>query len=76
MAKASNYSLEMPIEEYGSMVICAYIGDVLNRVYTEKGRDEAIRLMDEMLGNGNVQDWVHEKRMASLREQIKRGEKC
>lgn len=76
MAKASNYSLEMPIEEYGSMVICAYIGDVLNRVYMEKGRDEAIRLMDEMLGKGNVQDWVHEKRIYSLKEQIRRGEKC
>lgn len=76
MAKASNYSLKMPIEEYGSMVICAYIGDALNRVYTEKGRDEAIRLMDEMLGKGNVQEWVHEKRMASLKEQIRKGEKC
>lgn len=76
MAKASNYSLEMPIEEYGTMMICAYIGDVLNRVYMEKGRDEAIRLMDEMLGKGNVQDWVHEKRIYSLKEQIRRGEKC
>ena len=76
MAKASKYSLEMPIEESGSMVICAYIGDALNRVYTEKGRDEAIRLMDEMLGKGNVQEWVHEKRMASLKEQIRKGEKC
>ena len=76
MAKASNYSLEMPIEEYGSMVICAYIGDVLNRVYTEKGRDEAIRLMDEMLGKGKVQEWVHEKRIFSLKEQIRKGEKC
>lgn len=76
MAKASNYSLEIPIEEYGTMMICAYIGDVLNRVYMEKGRNEAIRLMDEMLGKGNVQDWVHEKRIYSLKEQIRRGEKC
>lgn len=69
----NTFSITITVEEYNTMLISSYIGDVLMAEYINDGQDAAIALLRKLSQNGTVAGWVQERRRIGTMAGIKEG---
>ena len=69
----NTFSITITVEEYNTMLISSYIGDVLMTEYINDGQDAAIALLRKLSQNGTVTGWVQEKRRIGAIANMKEG---
>lgn len=69
----NTFSITITVEEYNTMLISSYIGDVLMTEYINDGQEAAIALLRKLSQNGTVAGWVQERRRISTMAGIKEG---
>lgn len=69
----NTFSITITVEEYNTMLISSYIGDVLMTEYINDGQDAAITLLRKLSQNGTVAGWAQEKRRIGAIANMKEG---